>query len=132
VVGGERGAEAAAAVENEVSVTVGDILLDVALDDPLAEMARAREMAAPPLLLLAHVDDLDGLAERLHALDVADRHLADAGAGVVDQAEKTGRVLHDFLCTIRPDRRRANGGRSPSRNGVREGSRRAGSAPPPA
>src|SRR5262249_36435160 len=68
--------------------------LDVALDDPLAEMPRAREMAALPLLALAHVDQVERVARREAAVDVVDRQLADATAGGVDPTEEAGRRLH--------------------------------------
>src|SRR5205085_8240684 len=101
------------AVEDEVRAAVRHGCLDVALEDALAEMARAGEMPATELLPLAHVDDGDRLARRPHALHVVDRQLADAGAGVVDQTEEAGRVLHDRLSTIAPGQRRANDDRSP-------------------
>src|SRR6266481_1409184 len=93
-VGGERRAEAAAAVEHQVGVVVGHGLLDVPLDDALAEVARAGEVAAAPLLLLAYVDELYRGARGAHALDVGDGDLADAPPGIGDQREEGRRVLH--------------------------------------
>ena len=59
VLGGERRAEAAAAVEDDLGVGVGDRLLDVALDDALAEVPRALDAACGELALLADVDELE-------------------------------------------------------------------------
>src|SRR5262249_39591255 len=94
VVGGERGAEAAAAVEDEVARLFRHRPLDVPLDDALAEVARAGQVAAAPFLLLADVDQRDGVFRLPHPLDVVNRDLADTPPGVVDEAEEPRRVLH--------------------------------------
>src|SRR5262249_46029960 len=75
-------------------VVVRDGSLDVALDDPLAEVARAGKMTAPPLVLLADVDELERLSGLLHRPDLVDAHLADPGPRRLDQAKKAGSVLH--------------------------------------
>src|SRR5919107_43338 len=54
VVGGQRRAVAAAAVEDEFRGVVRDFALDVALDDAAPHVPCARGVAALPLVVLAH------------------------------------------------------------------------------
>src|SRR5690242_4183935 len=51
----KRRAKAAAAVEDDLGIRVGDLRLDVALDDALAEVLCARQVPLGPLALFAHV-----------------------------------------------------------------------------
>jgi hypothetical protein len=55
---------------------------------------RARQAAAPPFVLLTHVDEGHRLAGGAHMLDVGDRELADAGLRVLDETEEARRVIH--------------------------------------
>jgi len=76
---------------------VGDRLLDVALDDSLAQMDGALSVRCFELAVFAHVDQrvVDaGIAVCLH---VGDRAFLDAGLGVVDDLEKAFGVLHSQL-----------------------------------
>src|SRR5439155_1129197 len=66
-IGGERRAEAAPAVEDDLGLAIRDALLDVALDDALREVPRAAGVALLPLAILAHVDQVEALARLLAA-----------------------------------------------------------------
>src|SRR5687767_5725444 len=91
VVGRERRAVAAAAVEDQLGRVVRDLALDVALDDAAPDVPGAGGVAALPLVVLAHVDEARALAhppER--ALDV---HLAHARRGLADYLQEPFAVL---------------------------------------
>src|SRR5262245_12576857 len=82
VVGRERRAEPAAAVEDERRRLVRERRLDVALDDALAQVDGAGDALLLPLVVLTRVDEHELLAI-LHAAQVLfDRDLADALLGV--------------------------------------------------
>ncbi len=67
VLGRQGRAEAAAAIEDDRGVRVGDRLFDIPLDDSLAQMDRAGEMARLPLAVFADVDQV----KRLTAVEPA-------------------------------------------------------------
>ena len=94
VVGGERRAEAAAAVEDELLVLVGRLGDDVALDDAAAEVLGAARVAGAPLVVLAHVDEAELLAALLLLQDVVDGAFDDAALGVVDEGLELFRMIH--------------------------------------
>src|SRR5262249_37722603 len=71
--GGGGGAEAAAAVEDDLGVVLGDARLDVALDDALPDVHRSGRTALLPLGVLAHVDQVEALAEPTAACDLLGR-----------------------------------------------------------
>src|SRR5262249_28727242 len=92
--GGERGSEAAPAVEDDVGVVVGDRGLDVALEDPLAQRTRAGQVAARELLVLADVDQVEALAGVEPPPPVGDGAPPDARPRVVDQPQEARCVVH--------------------------------------
>ena len=61
---------------------------------PLPRVARAGQVTARPLVLLANVDQVEGLAARLHGAHVVEGHLTDAGPCGVDETKKAGSVFH--------------------------------------
>lgn len=92
VVGGEGGAVAAAAVEYELGVVVGDGVFDVALYDAAAHVLCAARVAALPLVVFANVYELRA---RLHAFQSARNvYLAHARPGVVDDFQESFGVFH--------------------------------------
>ena len=93
VVGGEGGAIAAAAVEHDLGVEVGNLGFDVALDSAFAEVYGAGQTAARPLALLAHVHEVEVVAALQPVVDGSNVGLGDAGARLVHEAEKAGRVF---------------------------------------
>src|ERR1700690_246430 len=62
IVGGECGAEAAAAIEDYRRVVIGDGFFDVALDYAFAEMDRAGDVAVGPFEIFAGVNEYKFLA----------------------------------------------------------------------
>src|SRR5262249_10347259 len=93
-VGRQSGAKATPTVEDDVRVVVGNRLLDVALDDALAEVRRPPHAATLPLTVFAHVDQVKLLARFLSTPDLLRRGLADALLALRDQPEKSGCMLH--------------------------------------
>src|SRR5690606_36399702 len=67
---------------------------DVALDHALAEVDRPADVAGPPLVILAGVDQVEPLAPCHPFGDHLDRGLADRAPRFVDELEESGRVLH--------------------------------------
>ena len=93
VVGGERRAKSAAAIEDEFLRGVGHLGLDIALDHALADVDGAGKVVLGVLAFLAHVDERGPLAAVKTLLHFVNVGLADALLGIVDDVEKTGRVL---------------------------------------
>jgi len=93
IVGGERGTETAAAIENERGVFIGDGCFDVALDDASAEMDSTGNVALGPFVVLARVDENHFFAGIEALLDFAKIGFLDSRFGVVDDGEKCGRVM---------------------------------------
>ena len=71
-VGGERGALARGAVEDDARVAVGDRALDARLEIAARDVHGAGDVPAVPLLGLAHVDQDDAVAEVLGDLGRVD------------------------------------------------------------
>src|ERR1700687_3603659 len=90
VVGGERRAKAAAAIQDDPGGAVFNGALDVALNDALAEMLCAWQVAVRPFTLFAHVDEMKGLAAVEHGVDVVDADFADPTFCLLDETEKSG------------------------------------------
>jgi hypothetical protein len=94
VVAGEGGAVAAAAVEYEFGLFVGDELFDVAFDDAAPEVCGAGGVAGVPFVIFAHVYEArfgvrcEAAARRFHV------EFADAGFGVFDESKEACGVLH--------------------------------------
>src|SRR5690606_6697186 len=85
--GGERGARAGRAVDDDALVAVGDRAVDAGLEVAARDVRRAGQVAGVPLLGLAHVEQGDALVEQL--ADLAGVHLGDLlldGADVVGAA----------------------------------------------
>src|SRR5262249_13736329 len=93
-VGGQRGAVAAAAVEDDVRLERGNGTLDVALDDALGEVRSAADAAPLPLVVLAHVEQVKALAGGEPARHLLAGRLADAASCRLDQPEEARRVVH--------------------------------------
>src|SRR5688500_15322239 len=99
VVGRERGAVAAAAVEDELGGVVGEGRLYVALDDAAPHVPGAERVAALPLVVLAHVDE--DRAPFHPPARLFDAHLADARARLPDQFEEPFAVIHTLSASPR-------------------------------
>ena len=59
-----------------------------------AEMARPLDVAGAPLVVLAHVDELEVVPLRELGFHVIDRDLANAGLRVVHDLQETRAVVH--------------------------------------
>ena len=94
VVAGEGGAVAAAAVEDEFGVFVGELAFDVAFEDAAGEVSGVGGVAVLPFVVFAHVEEVDGVAGGEAGAGLFDVYLADAGTGVCDEPEKAFGVLH--------------------------------------
>ena len=101
VFSGQRGAEAAAAVEDDFRGGVWNLLLDVALQDAFAEMNRAGKMILGVFAFLAHIEQVEAVAAVQAALDLIHRGLADALFGVADDLQKARRVFHAGIVNLR-------------------------------
>src|SRR5262249_60443418 len=76
-------------VEHDLGIRVGDLLLDGALDDALAEVDGAGQVVLGVLALLADVHEVELLAAVEAALDVIDGAFADALLGVLHQLQES-------------------------------------------
>ena len=88
VVGGQRGAETAAAIEYEFSLQVGILALDVALDDALAQVDGSGQVVGVEFAVFADVDENEFVAAIEPRLDFVNVGFADALLGVVDNLQK--------------------------------------------
>src|SRR2546425_12016901 len=95
IVGGEGGAEAAAAIQHHGRRAVGYALLDITLDDALAEVNGAGQVTACPFAFLAHVHHDHFFAGVEELLPFGTIGFADARLRVLHQFQEAGRVLHD-------------------------------------
>ena|SRR5579872_6562937 len=93
IVGGEGGAETAAAVENDFGIEVGDFLFNVTLDDAFAEVNRSGKMILGVFAFFADVDKKKFVASVDPLFDLRYVGLAYVTFGVIDDFQKTGRVL---------------------------------------
>ena len=94
VVGAEGGAVAAAAVEDQLGVFVGDELFDVAFDDAASHVACALSVALLPFVVFAYVDELGGFIGGEASEGFLDGDFADACFGVLDELEEACGVFH--------------------------------------
>src|SRR5262249_47216307 len=93
---GERRAKSTAAVHDDLRVRVGKAGLKVTLQDAFAQVLRLGGVACGPLFVFTYVEQDDlGILGELRA-GIVDADLAHALFGVVDEGEKSGRVLHGY------------------------------------
>ena len=86
---GQQGPGPACAVQRDRGVLVGDSVLDLDLDEALAEMERSGDVALLELAALAHIDESSG-ASLLG--DLLGGHLGDDAASVVEKIARAGHV----------------------------------------
>src|SRR5712691_2543810 len=87
IVCGQRRPESASAVEHQRRGLVRHGLLDVALDDALAEVNRAGEVAARPLAFLTHVHEREFFAGVEPAFHLSELPLLYARLCVIDERQ---------------------------------------------
>ena len=93
VIGGQCGAEASATIKYELSLQVGNLALDVALDDALAEVDGSGEVVGGEFAVFADVDQNEFLAAIETGFDRVNGGFADAPLGVVHNLQKARRML---------------------------------------
>ena len=93
VIGSEGRAKSAAAIEDDGRVDVGNALLNVALDHSLTEMNGPGEMIVLPLVVFANIDEQELLVAVEFLLDIVHGDFADALLRVMDNIQKSLRVL---------------------------------------
>src|SRR5882672_5823985 len=93
VVGRQRGPEAAATIEHQRSCEIGIFSLDIALDDPLAEVDRSRQMILVVFVIFADINQNKLVALVQPSLDFVDVRLAHPLFGVFDNLEETRWML---------------------------------------
>ena len=94
VVGGEGGAVATAAVEDEFGSLIRVEAFDVAFEDAAGEVLGGGGVTLLLFVVFAHVEEVDGVAGGEAGAGLFDVELADAGPGVGDESEKAFGVLH--------------------------------------
>ncbi len=103
IIGHERGTESAAAIAENARLGIRDTLLDIALDNALAEMNRAGSVAGMPFAFLANVDQIDaGLLG--FDIRVMNGNFFDAIFCIIDQFKELRAVQHgtNSLAQIHP------------------------------
>src|SRR5713226_9024282 len=93
VIGGQRGAEAAATIQYERSFEIRILALNVALDDALAQVDGSRQVVGVEFGVFADVDKNEFLAAIKPGFDLVDGGFADALLGVVDNLQKARWML---------------------------------------
>ena len=93
VIGGQRGAEAAATIEYEFSLQIGILALNVALDDALAQVDGSGQVVGVEFAVFADVDENEFLAAIEPGFDRVNAGFADAPLGVVDNLQKARWML---------------------------------------
>jgi hypothetical protein len=94
VVGGEGGAVAAAAVEDEFCRVVWNLGFDVAFDDAASHVVCAVGVGFVPFVVFADIYTAGGGVGGEALLGFFDGEFVDAGAGVGDELQESGRVFH--------------------------------------
>src|SRR6516225_3709499 len=92
---GERGTEAAAAVQNEFRLGIRHRLFDVALDDAFSQVNRPGYVSVGPLAVLASIYENEFLSRIEAALHVGHIGLFDVLLRLIDQLQKLRRVSHE-------------------------------------
>ena len=90
VVGGQRGTEAAATIEDERSFEIGILALDVALDDAFAQVDGSGQVVGVEFAVFADVDENEFLAAIEPGFDFVNAGFADALLGVSTIFRKRG------------------------------------------
>src|SRR5437763_12308307 len=90
----QRGAEAAAAVEDEFCLGIEYGLFDVALNDAFPQVDRSRNMSVAPFVVLANIDQEKFFSGIDAALDFGYVRLFDLLLRLIDQLQKLRRVRH--------------------------------------
>src|SRR6266852_9078964 len=93
VVGGQRGTETAATIEDEFGLQIGVLALDVALDDALAQVDGAGQVVGVEFAIFADVNENKFLAAIEPGFDFVNGGFADALLGIVDNLQKARWML---------------------------------------
>src|SRR5215475_3713213 len=85
----------AAAIHNELSIRIGKHFLDVALDNPFAQMHRARGVTLLPFAVFAHIEQ-DSLWVSFQTLSrLLNGNFLYLRSGLVDDLQETWRMIHE-------------------------------------
>src|SRR6266849_3802517 len=90
---GQCGTKSASAIEHQGCAQTGYTLLDISLDDPLAEMNGSRQMVLRVFAFFANVDQKKFLAAVDLCLHLIDACFMHAFLGIFDDAQKTRGML---------------------------------------
>lgn len=91
---GEGGAVAAAAVEDELGVLVGEVGFDVAFDDAFGEVLRSGGVARFPFVVLADIYEAGGVCGGETLQGLCDGDFVDAAFGFVNEFQESFGVFH--------------------------------------
>jgi 23S rRNA pseudouridine2605 synthase len=93
IIGSESRAKPSPAIENHLRAEIGNASLNVAFNDPLAQVHGAGKMVLGKLALFAYIDEqkaVTAIHTGFHCVNVG---LANARPGIVDDLQKPGWVL---------------------------------------
>jgi hypothetical protein len=93
IVGDQRGAITATAIEENLRLPVRDLAFDVALDDSLAKVYCPGDVPGSPFMILADVDETKIFFRIQPFLQLWDSGLADTLFRVPDERQKCGGML---------------------------------------
>src|ERR1035437_3852500 len=92
-IGSQRGAESSTAVQNKGGARVRYALLNVAFNYSLAQMYGRRQVVFRPFVVLADIDEKKICFAVEHLLHIVHGYFADPLLGVVNDVEKSRRVM---------------------------------------
>jgi hypothetical protein len=93
VIGSQSRPESATAIQHHFGVELGDPSFYVALNNAFAQVNRARQVVFGKLAFFANIHEQKFIAAIEPLLDRIDIRFAYAGPGIVDNLEKTWRML---------------------------------------
>src|SRR6202163_5064325 len=93
IIGGQRGSETAATIEDERSFEIGILSLNVAFDDALAQVDGSGQVVGVELAVFADVDENKFLGAIEPGFDFVNVGFADALLGVFDNLQKSRWML---------------------------------------
>jgi hypothetical protein len=93
IIGGQRGPETAATIEDERSFEIRILSLDVAFDDAFAQVDSSGQVVGVEFAVFADVDENKFLAAIEPGFDFVNVGFTDALLGVFDNLQKTRGML---------------------------------------
>lgn len=90
----QRGTKTAAAIHDDLSVFVRVKFLQIALQNAFSQMHSLGGVAGHPLIILPHIKQHRLRIGGESGASFGDADFGDAAFGIVDEGEKSGRVIH--------------------------------------